>query len=104
MPKRVTRNDKFVGVAPREALPICMQNCHSRESGNPYSSGQQSRRVFLRRTGLSIPCYLKEFAMQFGYAVHAFVLMTNHVRLLLTPHRSEGPVSMRLLERSSING
>ncbi|MEO8385133.1 MAG: transposase [Betaproteobacteria bacterium] len=29
--------------------------------------------------------YLKEFAVKFGCAVHAYVLMTNHVHLLLTP-------------------
>ena len=34
----------------------------------------------------------KELAEQFDCAVHAYVLMTNHVHLLLTPHRSEGPV------------
>ena len=33
--------------------------------------------------------YLKEFAEQFGYAVHAYVLVTNPVHLLLTPHRSD---------------
>ena len=33
--------------------------------------------------------YLKKFAEQFGCAVHAYVLMTNHVHLLLTPHRSD---------------
>jgi hypothetical protein len=31
--------------------------------------------------------YLKEFADKFGCAVHAYVLMTNHVHLLLTPRR-----------------
>ena len=33
--------------------------------------------------------YLKEFADKFGCAVHAYVLMTNHVHLLLTPAREE---------------
>ena len=33
--------------------------------------------------------YLKEFAEKFGCAVHAFVLMTNHVHLLLTPARAD---------------
>ncbi len=33
--------------------------------------------------------YLKEFADRFGCAVHAYVLMTNHVHLLLTPGREE---------------
>ena len=53
--------------------------------------------------------YLKEFAEQFGCTVLAYILMTNHVHLLLTPSRSEGPVprgwpkAMRLL-RSPKNG
>lgn len=34
--------------------------------------------------------YLKEFAGKFGCAVHAYVLMTNHVHLLLTPARADG--------------
>lgn len=33
--------------------------------------------------------YLKEFAEKFGCAVHAYVLMTNHVHLLLTPARAD---------------
>ena len=33
--------------------------------------------------------YLKTFADQFGCAVHAYVLMTNHVHLLLTPERED---------------
>jgi len=33
--------------------------------------------------------YLKEYASDFGCAVHAYVLMTNHVHLLLTPERAE---------------
>lgn len=33
--------------------------------------------------------YLKEFADKFGCALHAYVLMTNHVHLLLTPMREE---------------
>ena len=33
--------------------------------------------------------YLKEFADRFGCAVHAYVLMTNHVHLLLTPARED---------------
>jgi putative transposase len=33
--------------------------------------------------------YLKEFADKFGCAVHAYVLMTNHVHLLLTPQRAD---------------
>ena len=33
--------------------------------------------------------YLKEFAGKFGCAVHAYVLMTNHVHLLLTPAKDD---------------
>ena len=33
--------------------------------------------------------YLKEFADKFDCAVHAYVLMTNHVHLLLTPARAD---------------
>ncbi len=33
--------------------------------------------------------YLREFAAKFGCAVHAYVLMTNHVHLLLTPERAD---------------
>lgn len=35
--------------------------------------------------------YLSEFAPRFGCAVHAYVLMTNHVHLLLTPRQADGP-------------
>lgn len=33
--------------------------------------------------------HLKELADKFGCAVHAYVLMTNHVHLLLTPEKKE---------------
>lgn len=33
--------------------------------------------------------YLNEFATQFGCAIHAYVLMTNHVHLFLTPQRPD---------------
>jgi putative transposase len=33
--------------------------------------------------------YLQEFAIKFGCAIHAYVLMTNHVHLLLTPQQSD---------------
>lgn len=35
--------------------------------------------------------HLRELSGKFGCAVHAYVLMTNHVHLLLTPQRAEGP-------------
>ena len=34
--------------------------------------------------------YMKIYAEQFGVAVHAWVFMTNHVHLLVTPQNSEG--------------
>jgi putative transposase len=34
--------------------------------------------------------HLAELASKFGCAVHAYVLMTNHVHLLLTPQRADG--------------
>lgn len=34
--------------------------------------------------------HLAELAPKFGCAVHAYVLMTNHVHLLLTPQRADG--------------
>ena len=33
--------------------------------------------------------HLEEFALRFGCALHAYVLMTNHVHLLLTPERED---------------
>lgn len=33
--------------------------------------------------------HLEEYATKFGCSVHAYVLMTNHVHLLLTPERTE---------------
>jgi putative transposase len=33
--------------------------------------------------------YLAEFATKFGCAIHAYVLMTNHVHLLLTPQQAD---------------
>jgi putative transposase len=33
--------------------------------------------------------YLQEFATQLGCAIHAYVLMTNHVHLLLTPQQAD---------------
>lgn len=38
-------------------------------------------------------CYLQhlgELATRYACAIHAYVLMTNHVHLLLTPHRPDG--------------
>jgi len=42
--------------------------------------------------------YLREFAERFGCAIHAYVLMTNHVHLLLTPEREDSaPLLMKHL-------
>ncbi|MBL8495210.1 MAG: transposase [Rhodocyclaceae bacterium] len=38
--------------------------------------------------------YLKEFAAGFGCAIHAYVLMTNHVHLLITPQREDSAALM----------
>ena len=48
----------------------------------------------LLRTGLPVLFAFpkKELAEQLDCAAHAYVLMTNHVHLLLTPHRFESPV------------
>ena len=40
---------------------------------------------------------LAEIAADVGCAIHAYVLMTNHVHLLLTPTSAEGPA--RLMNR-----
>jgi putative transposase len=37
---------------------------------------------------------LKQAAATHGCAIHAYVLMTNHVHLLMTPERTEGPSRM----------
>lgn len=38
--------------------------------------------------------HLKELATQFGCSLHAYVLMTNHVHLLLTPQREDSAALM----------
>ena len=38
--------------------------------------------------------YLHEYARDFGCAIHAYVLMTNHVHLLLTPDASDSAARM----------
>lgn len=35
--------------------------------------------------------HLAQLSVRFECSVHAYVLMTNHVHLLLTPHRDDGP-------------
>ncbi|MDH3348916.1 MAG: transposase, partial [Desulfobulbaceae bacterium] len=35
--------------------------------------------------------WLKEYAEKFGCLVHAYVLMTNHTHVLLTPQQFESP-------------
>ena len=55
--------------------------------GTSFSAATIAPCVLLR-TGLSVLFAFpkKELAEQFDCAVHAYVLMTNHVHLLLTPH------------------
>ena len=44
--------------------------------------------------------WLKEAATRYGCAIHAYVLMTNHVHLLVTPEEAESvPRTMQLLGR-----
>jgi putative transposase len=43
--------------------------------------------------------FLQEFSVKFGCAIHAYVLMTNHVHLLLTPQR---PDSASLLMKNGV--
>ena len=46
---------------------------------------------------------LKESAQNFGVAVHAYVLMTNHFHLLATPEQSNGlPLMMQAVGRSYV--
>ena len=37
---------------------------------------------------------LREQANKYGCAIHAYVLMTNHVHLLLTPEKTDSPALM----------
>ena len=41
--------------------------------------------------------YLAEYSAEFECAIHAYVLMTNHVHLLVTPEKADGPA--RLMKR-----
>ncbi len=46
---------------------------------------------------------LSEYAQQFGVAIHAYVLMGNHVHLLLTPSTADGlPKMMQAVGRSYV--
>jgi putative transposase len=57
--------------------------------------GNNRQPVFFRRE--DYPIYLEalqQAAVSHGCAVHAYVLMTNHVHLLLTPELTEGPSRM----------
>ncbi len=45
---------------------------------------------FCERDRLAYLHWLGRYAARFGCAVHAYVLMGNHVHLLLTPSRAEG--------------
>ena len=38
--------------------------------------------------------WLNHYARQYGCAIHAYVLMTNHVHLLLTPSKADAPAKL----------
>ena len=66
---------------------------HSRRSRAHRSARKQSRRVFCAEQDYQFCLrYPKEVAEQFGCAVHAYVLMTNHVHLSLTLEREDSQV------------
>ncbi|TQV86652.1 transposase [Aliikangiella coralliicola] len=68
---------------PRLNLPDIPQ--HIVQRGNNRQAcfvTKQDRIVYLEK--------LKEYSGKFEVAVHAFVLMTNHVHILATPHQGEG--------------
>jgi putative transposase len=47
--------------------------------------------------------FLEEYARKFGVAIHAYVLMSNHLHLLATPSTAEGvPQMMQSLGRSYV--
>jgi putative transposase len=65
-------------VVPEVALHL-VQRCHNRM---PCFFGAGDYADYLQ--------YLARFAAQFGCAIHAYCLMTNHVHLLLTPRERNG--------------
>lgn len=72
---------------PRRArLRIAGLPLHLIQRGNNRSAcfhADEDRSLYLH--------HLTELSCKFGCAVHAYVLMTNHVHLLLTPADKEGP-------------
>ena len=50
----------------------------------------RARCFFGARDGIAYLRWLREYAMRFECAVHAYVLMRNHVHLLVTPARERG--------------
>ena len=72
---------------PRHArLRIAGHPLHVIQRGNNRSSCFRDEGDYGLYLGL-----LDELAALFGCAIHAYVLMTNHVHMLLTPQRSDGP-------------
>ena len=62
-----------------------------RRSTNIIQRGNNCQACFF--TEEDYPVYLdklKEYSRKYGVAVHAYILMTNHVHLLLTPEELEG--------------
>ncbi len=53
--------------------------------------GNDRQRIFFRADDYALyRHWLAEAAREYGLAIHAYVLMTNHVHLLATPARAEG--------------
>ena len=47
---------------------------------------------------------LKEQSLKFGRKVHAYVLMTNHVHLLITPEKKDSAANPVMLGGGSVDG
>lgn len=72
---------------PRRArLRIAGHPIHVIQRGNNRSSCFRDETDYTLYLGL-----LNELGAMFECAIHAYVLMTNHMHLLLTPQRAEGP-------------
>jgi Transposase and inactivated derivatives len=68
---------------PRLYLPSCAQHIIQRGNNrDPCFYAEQDYQIYLS--------YLKEASDKYKVAIHAFVLMTNHVHLLMTPTNEQG--------------
>ncbi|MBL8513508.1 MAG: transposase [Betaproteobacteria bacterium] len=73
----------------RPRLNIVGLPLHIVQRGNNRSAcffNDEDRQLYLHWLGL--------YAQQTGCAIHAYVLMTNHVHLLVTPSRAEAPAKL----------